>query len=180
MSFEKAFDKVIGIEGAYSNNPADSGGETIWGITAAVARDAGYEGDMRSMSKDVAKGIYRERYWRPMGCEDISGFAPGIADELFEQAVNMGLNRAATHLQRALNVLNRVGQDYEDVAVDGQVGGRTVRALYQFVWRRKAEGERVLLTALNVLQGAFYIDLATRREKDEAFVFGWLRARVAL
>lgn len=180
MSFESAFDKVIGVEGTYSNNPADSGGETMWGITVAVARAAGYEGDMRRMPKEVARGIYRERYWRPMGCEDIAGFAPAIAEEIFEQAVNMGLNRAGTHLQRALNVLNRAGSDYPDVVVDGDVGGKTVRALYQFVWRRKDEGVKVFLKALNVLQGAFYLDLATRREKDEAFVYGWLRARVGL
>jgi len=38
----------------------------------------------------------------------------------------------------------------------------------------------VLCRALNCLQGAYYIELAERREKDERFVYGWLKNRVVL
>ena len=37
-SFDDAFDLLIGNEGGYVNNPADPGGETMFGITARVAR----------------------------------------------------------------------------------------------------------------------------------------------
>ncbi len=38
----------------------------------------------------------------------------------------------------------------------------------------------VPLRALNALQGAFYVELAERRAKDEAFVYGWLLNRVEI
>lgn len=178
--FEKAFRDVVGIEGRYSDNPADGGGETMWGITEKVARAHGYSSPMRDMPVAVAHRIYGEEYWVALNLDQVAAMSPSIAGELFEQGVNMGVSRAATHFQRALNVLNRVGRDYPDIAVDGVVGPGTLRALHQLLWTRKDAGEPVLKRALNCLQGAFYIELAERREKDEAFVFGWLRNRVAL
>lgn len=35
-NFEKAFTHTLGLEGKYSNNPHDTGGETMWGITKAL------------------------------------------------------------------------------------------------------------------------------------------------
>ncbi len=32
-NFDEAFAKVVGVEGHYSNDPADSGGETMFGVT---------------------------------------------------------------------------------------------------------------------------------------------------
>lgn len=40
-NFEDAFRALIGSEGGYSFNPHDPGGETMWGVTARVARSAG-------------------------------------------------------------------------------------------------------------------------------------------
>jgi hypothetical protein len=37
---------------------------------------------------------------------------------------------------------------------------------------------RVLLTAMNCLQGDRYIQIAEARPSQERFVYGWLRARV--
>jgi lysozyme family protein len=62
-NFDDAFIKVIGIEGRYSNNPTDSGGATMYGITEAVARAYGYTGRMQDMPLGIAKEIYRQRYW---------------------------------------------------------------------------------------------------------------------
>uniref|UniRef100_UPI00359318C9 glycosyl hydrolase 108 family protein n=1 Tax=Parasphingorhabdus sp. TaxID=2709688 RepID=UPI00359318C9 len=39
-------DKVIALEGDYSDHPADRGGPTRWGVTEAVARAQGYAGDI--------------------------------------------------------------------------------------------------------------------------------------
>ena len=54
MTIEAMIDATIGREGGYSNHPADRGGETIWGITAAVARRNGYAGAMRSMPREAS------------------------------------------------------------------------------------------------------------------------------
>ena len=36
--FDQCFDKLISHEGGYVNDPRDPGGETMWGVTARVAR----------------------------------------------------------------------------------------------------------------------------------------------
>ena len=64
MSFDKAFARTVGIEGGYSNDPDDSGGETNWGITKATAVAYGYTGPMRDMPRETAHGIYLNGWWR--------------------------------------------------------------------------------------------------------------------
>ena len=61
MSFDTEFQRVVLIEGGYSDNPLDSGGKTKYGITEAVARAYGYTGEMRDLPLSVARAIYHER-----------------------------------------------------------------------------------------------------------------------
>lgn len=177
---QKVIDDIIAIEGGYSNNPADSGGETMYGITAAVARAAGYHGPLRDMPRSVAEAIYADRYWDSLRLDQIEALSAGVAAELADTGVNMGVGVAATFLQRALNVLNQQQKLYPDLKVDGAVGLVTIAALTAYLKARGRDGEKVLLRALNALQGARYIELAERREKDEAFIFGWILNRVVI
>jgi lysozyme family protein len=179
MAFEDAVERVLGHEGGYANDPKDSGGETIWGTTARVARACGYTGEMRDMPRKEAKRIYKIMYWDALRLDDVDALSTLVAYELFDTAVNQGVERAGTFLQRTLNVLNREGQMYADIEVDGRVGPVTIACLKEYLGRRRAEGVSVLLRALNCLQGAFYIELAERRPKDERFVYGWLLNRVS-
>lgn len=178
MSFDSCIDKVLGVEGGYVNDPNDSGGETNWGITVAVARAFGYTGSMRMMTREQAKTIYRQRYWDSLKLDDVYALSQDIAHELFDTSVNLGVDAAGRFLQRALNVLNRGAAMYPDVTVDGRVGPMTIAALREYLRQRGKTGEVVMMRALNSLQGSFYIELAERRAKDEAFVFGWLSNRV--
>lgn len=180
MNFETAFDQVLGKEAGFSDDPRDSGGQTMYGITEAVARAFGYVGPMTLLRLDQAKAIYRSRYWDALQLDQVASLAPAVAGELFDTAVNQGADQAATFLQRALNVLNKEGSWYPDVKADGRTGPMTIAALREYMRRRGAEGQVVLLRALNALQGAFYIELAERRAKDETFVYGWLLNRVEI
>lgn len=179
MSFNEAFNRVILIEGGYANDPLDSGGETKYGITARTARAHGYTGLMRDLTEAEARRIYKAGYWNLLSLDDVTEMAEGVAHEMFDTAVNMGIWRASTFLQRSLNALNDRASAYADMRVDGAVGPVTLAALKSYLaMRRGVIGQTVLLRALNSLQGAYYIELAERREKDERFLFGWLRARV--
>lgn len=178
--FDRLIDGVIGREGGYANHPDDRGGETIWGITVAVARRYGYPGPMRSMPRDEAVRIYKSRYWTEPGFGQVAELSVRAAEELFDTGVNMGPAVAAGFLQRALNALNRQGKDYSDLKVDADIGPATLRALSSYILLRGAEGEDVLLKALNVLQGERYVSLAEGRAANESFVYGWLRTRVEL
>lgn len=180
VSFDLAFARVLGIEGDFSDDPADSGGATRFGITEQVARAHGYKGDMRELPLETAKQIYRRDYWDRLSLDAVARLSFPIAEELFDTAVNCGQGVAGTWLQRCLNALNRQQKDYPDVVVDGVVGPRTVEALGAYLAHRKQHGEKVLLRALNALQGAHYISLAEKRAKDEAFVYGWFLNRVVI
>jgi lysozyme family protein len=74
-------------------------------------------------------------------------------------------------------VLNNREGLYRDLKVDGIIGLATVSALTRYLEQRD---ESALVKALNCLQGAFYIELAERREKDETFVYGWFKHRVKI
>jgi lysozyme family protein len=180
MNFETAFDQVLGKEAGFSDDPRDSGGQTKYGITEAVARAFGYTGPMNLLGLDQAKAIYRNRYWDALQLDQVASAAPAVAAELFDTAVNQGADQAATFLQRTLNVLNKEGSWYPDVKADGRIGPMTIATLREYMCRRGIEGQVVLLRALNALQGAFYVELAERRAKDEAFVYGWLLNRVEI
>ena len=176
----KVINKIITVEGGYINDPSDSGGETNYGITIYVARKYGYKGRMIDLPKSLAFEIYKTRYWDSMGLdvvEDIAG--EKIAEELADTGVNVGVLRASEFLQRSLNVLNNREKIYKDLKIDGDIGGKTLLALNSFMNKRRDKGgASVLFKMLNSLQGAFYITLAERREKDEKFIFGWFKNRV--
>ena len=176
---QEVIGRIIDVEGGYVNDPDDSGGETNWGITERVARQNGYRGPMRDLPKNLAFAIYVKRYWHPLCLDQIEQLSPLIAEELADTGVNQGVHRAAETLQRALNALNNVGKLYGDIKIDGDIGPATLDALTRYLNSRGTEGEMVLHRGLNVLQGAFYFDLTERRQKDEKYLYGWLKNRVS-
>jgi lysozyme family protein len=181
MSFDSAFARTVGIEGRYSNNPKDPGGETMWGITVAMARAHGYVGQMKDMPIATAKAIYLAAFWMLLHLDQVDTFSPRIAEELFDTAVNLGQTKPIPFLQRALNAFNREGRDYPDIPVDGLAGAKTIDALRQFLAARsKQGGEAVLVAALNAQQAEEYLAIVGRRPASEDFIFGWFKKRVAL
>jgi lysozyme family protein len=180
MSIDSLIDGVIGREGAFTNNPNDPGGATMWGITERVARANGYAGPMNALPRDTAKDIYFSQYVTKPGFAAVMPLSERIAEELVDTGVNMGPSVAAMLLQRSLNALNGQGRFYADVGVDGDAGPATITALKAYLAKRGSAGESVLLKALNCLQGERYIDIAEKRPAAEDFVYGWLANRVAL
>lgn len=180
MNVDQIIDGILSREGGYVDHQADRGGPTNWGITQATAAANGYSGDMRAMPQSIAREIYRRKYWLEPGFAKVALFSPSIAEELTDTGVNMGPATAIRFLQRALNVMNLEHTVFPDLVVDGELGPGTLNALGAYLKYRPREGERVLLTALNCLQGARYIEIVEARPTQEAFLYGWLRERVVL
>ena len=178
--FDAAFEELILVEGGYSDDPADSGGKTCYGITEATAREHGYAGQMNALPLSEAKRIYKAGYWDSLRLDEVAALSEPIAKEMFDTGVNCGIAVAASFLQRSLNVFNNLQAHYLDVEATSTVGPKTIAALTSFLNRRAPDGERVLLRALNSLQGAKYIKLAEVRQKDEKFAFGWFLRRVRI
>ena len=112
-----------------------------------------------------------------MGADHLLVLSGAVTAEVVDTAVNCGPHKAGEILQRALNVLNLKGGLYDDLTADGVIGSRTLRALQAYLSHRE---EATLVKMLNVLQGAFYVELAERREKDESFIYGWFNKRVVI
>jgi lysozyme family protein len=153
MQFPTAFALLLGHEGEFSDHPDDPGGKTRYGITEAVARKAGYTGDMRALPLELAQRIYLESYWRPIRADDLP---PGIRYVLFDSAVNSGPHTATRWLQQALGV-----------PADGVIGPKTLAAAYQA--DPHALRARVLATRLRFM---------SRLPNWPAFSRGWA-ARIA-
>jgi len=169
---------ILSVEGGYVNDPSDSGKETNHGITIKVARDYGFNGSMKELSKDLAYEIYSAKYWDALKLDDIEELSEKIAGEVADTGVNMGVSRAAKFLQRSLSVLNKKGLLFNDLVADGKIGLKTITAMATYIEHRGKGGETVLYNMLNCLQGAFYVELAERREKDEKFIYGWFKNRI--
>jgi lysozyme family protein len=114
VNFLTAFDKLLKHEGDYSDHKDDPGGKTRYGVTEAVAREAGYRGDMRELPLDLARRIYKERYWDAVQAESLPADVRYI---VFDGAVNSGVAQSAKWLQRACGVKD-----------DGVIGPQTIRA----------------------------------------------------
>jgi len=178
VNVDGLIDAIIDREGGYVNHPADKGGPTCFGITEAVARAHGYAGAMRAMPRSDAVDIYLRLYWLRPRFDEVARRSGRLAEELFDTGVNMGPAVSVTFLQRALTALNRNAKDYPDLTPDGRIGQATLAALDTFLASRGADGEVVLLRALEALQGERYLRLAERRPANEAFLYGWLANRV--
>lgn len=169
----KLIDKVIGIEGKYSNNPADRGGETMWGVTEFVARAFGYHGEMANMPRDTAVQIYVTRYWVQPRFYYVDALDPKLAARLFDIGINMGVGIASGFVQRALNVLNRDATDWPDLHVDHIIGAITIAAMKTLFRVRGQAGHDVLLNMVIGQQTMRYIEIAETRPVQEQFEFGW-------
>ena len=178
VNVDGLIDAIIDREGGYVNHPADKGGPTCFGITEAVARAHGYAGAMRAMPRSDAVDIYLRLYWLRPRFDEVARRSGRLAEELFDTGVNMGPAVSITFLQRALTALNRNAKDYPDLTPDGRIGQATLAALDTFLASRGANGEVVLLRALEALQGERYLRLAERRPANEAFLYGWLANRI--
>lgn len=180
MFTNPVINSIMEKEGHYVDHPHDMGGPTCWGITEQVARKHGYMGDMKALSKEKAYLILEDDYWRKPGFDKVHDVAPILALELCDTGTNTGPALPIKWLQRWLNAYNNQQKYYADIAVDGVLGKKSLSALTSFLKKRAPHGENALITSLNCSQGNYHLELVEKREKNEAFIYGWITTRVAL
>lgn len=168
---------TIGREGRYSNNPADPGGETMWGITVGVARANGYDGPMQELPQATATAIYKKVYWIAPGFGAMGQQSNAIAVKLFDMGVNCGQGFAVRTMIRCLNVLNNSGTLWADVPQVPALGITAQAALKSFLNQRGIGGENTLLFMLAAQQSNHYLELAEARASNEQFEYGWQSQR---
>lgn len=112
-----ALNLTLKNEGFYSNDPSDTGGETLWGI--ARNKEKNWPGwtivdslknntSFPNCLKDNAQliqlryDVYNTNYWKPIKGNDIIN--QEVANDLFDKAVNMGVHQAVVLSQRSLEI----------------------------------------------------------------------------
>lgn len=185
--FDIAYNITRKIEGGWHNasgiNSADRGGETFkgiarkfwgtwsgWKIVDELKKKPGFP---QTAERDpelnrLVREFFRVNFWDPLRLSQIRNQA--IKNELFDTAVNIGVNPAGRMLQRALNYLNRDQKNWKDLDVDGKIGPQTLLTLAGL----NEVDQRHVFNLLNVLQGAHYIGILDRDRSQEAFIRGWL------
>lgn len=112
-TFDNAFERLIGHEGLYWDDPV--GGPTKYGVTEKVARAWGYKGSMRDLPLSTAKQIAKAKYWDVNQCDQLPY---PIAYQVFDTAYNGGY--AIRWLQECIGT-----------QVDGIIGAKTIAAARQ-------------------------------------------------
>jgi lysozyme family protein len=183
--FLLTYNKYKSIEGTYSNDPDDAGGETWCGIARNF--NPGWPGwkiidsyksvysarmnlvDALKINPDLEKLVYdfyKKNYWDFF---QANGLPQIIADELYDIAINCGLVTCVKYLQSALNLLNRNVSLYPELLVDGIFGVKTMQTL---VVSLNKNGEKLLFNVLNCFQGKHYIECMQKKSSNEKYV-GW-------
>jgi lysozyme family protein len=174
------------LEGGYSNNALDPGGETYRGISRVYFPDwAGWpiiatEPDLtvtpvqRHLDQLTLK-FYREQFWNRFQGDKVADLSQSIANQLLECSVNLGVRQCVKHLQKAVNLLNRNQKLYPDMVEDGKLGSITLSYLTKYLQSRPPAfdvAEKRLLNIMNALQGCHYIGIMERYPQREEFR-GW-------
>jgi len=177
-NFNEAFNKTMGHEGGYVNDPDDVGGETYRGIARRYHPHwPGWNliDDMKPNIDNVAldqyvRDFYEDHYWDVNRLDDFDD--QDVANEMFDTGVNMGVGRAGRFLQECLNYLNRNGSLFDDLVVDGKIGPASMAALNEIESHNDTE---ILLLMLNVCQGRHYMEYMKKSPTQEKFARGWFK-----
>ncbi len=156
--FNKFLDYIFEVEGGFTDDENDRGGKTKYGIIEEEARQFGYTGDMRNLTKDFAKNIYLKKYYLGNKLDKILN--DKVALSIFDWAVNSGRRG----IKKAQIVANKFGAS---LIVDGIIGNKTLEAINNI-------NPEAFLKEYHEMQRTFYKNLAAKDRTQEDFLKGWL------
>lgn len=134
----------------YVNDPADTGGETKFG----VAKNANPTLNIKTLTWEDTKAVYFKKYWLAASCDKLP---PKVASIVFDSAINHGVGRATKFLQQAAGV-----------ATDGDIGPVTLAKI-------SSADQNGLCSKIADLRVKFYKDIVAAKPTQAKFLNGWLR-----
>lgn len=172
-NFNKAHKFVAKWEGGFSNDPADPGGATNYGVSLRWLKSLGLDqgdidldgdidaDDIRALSAEQAAKLFRDKFWDAYHLDD---FPQTLATIYYDAIVNTGASQATKFMQRGYNTTFPAAR----LSVDGILGPLTRNALLSM-------GQSVfLLRACIDERDKFYHSLATSKPAMNKFLKGWL------
>lgn len=149
--FPQIFDYLLNIEGIYSDDPDDSGGETKYGVSRATFP----EEDIKNLTKERAMYLYRKHYWERYKCNQVD--SPILAAEIFVALVNVSAFRVIRYLQIACNELGA------NLQVDGIIGPATLDFINSF------KHPKAIVSSLEGEMDKHY-----KAQDKKKYISGWL------
>jgi len=161
MDFDRAFTALIGNEGEFNCDLKDRGNWTSGKIGVGMLKGTKYgisamsypKIDIRMLSLENAKKIYREEFWLKAHCDELPS---SIRFDVFDMAVNSGVTATIKTLQKAIGAVP-----------DGIIGPKTKKLLSLY-------GDERLDKRLSAQRLLYICDIGT----FPTFGKGWVR-RVA-
>lgn len=198
-NFITAYIALLAVEGGYSNKASDLGKETYKGISRRnwpnwegwvivdALKDVNVSDKENTRLLDdeprlngLVQHFYKTEFWDRLYADELP---EGIAEELFDTAVNQGLPTASRYLQEAINLLNLNGRVFKDIGEDGKIGPMSKAAfdaVRLYYTKRYGQGlfERNFVKVLDGLQFMKYHDICEARPNQEVNFFGWINQRI--
>jgi lysozyme family protein len=158
-TIDSILDEILRREGGYVDHPADRGGCTNHGITratlAAYIRRPATCADVRALTREVARNIYRNQYITAPQLHRI--LDPYVLALAVDCSVNHGPDRVVKWLQVIAGV-----------KADGKLGPISEAAINSI--------EPVhLYQRLLARRVVFYGEIVNRNRNQAEFILGWLR-----
>lgn len=178
--FDIAINTIIKNEGKFSDNNADKGGPTNFGISLRFLRGLGKSGDInldgvidindiKYLTLEMADNLYHHYFWDEYGYGQIKD--QDIATKIFDISVNAGPGNAASIVQRAVNyIVTGIGRASEAVLdVDGVLGPKSIKEINNV---NPTEG---LLVAIILFQKMYYQKVLKKFPDQKEFINGWIK-----
>lgn len=155
-----SFDRdIIQIEGGYSNDPHDAGGETKYGISKRSYPNL----DIKNLTVEQATEIYIRDFWNKNRIGEIADQT--TANIVFRFIVHAGASRAVRLLQDSLNTFVPI---VTAIRVDGALGAMTLQAIGSIRPSRLQDSLRV-----NICR--YYLELVLNKPTQEKYFKGWIK-----
>ena len=190
--FEIAYAPLKDFEGGYDNDPDDRGGETYAGIarkffpswqgwklidqikkTNKTRSAINQAAKADRLLRDYVRAWYKTTWFDALGLGELP---QPLANEIFEQSVNLGKSGSGKKVQIICNAYNYqpgAKKLFADLKVDGAIGPKTLATL-KIILANKANAES-LVHALNCMQGAHYLELAAKKFTQRKYTVGWMK-----
>lgn len=151
--FNIAIIKILAHEGGdtFTNDTTDRGGATKYGISEKAYPDL----DIRNLSEDQAKSIYRRDYWDRVHGDEIQSQI--IAETIFDVCVNMGISGGSKLAQKTLSI----------EPADGIIGPQSLAAI-------NAADEDLFIAKFALAKIQRYAEICRADDSQKKYLLGWL------
>lgn len=151
--FNPAISKTLQHEGGdkFTDDTLDHGGATKFGISQKAYPKL----DIRNLSEDQAKDIYRRDYWNRVKGDDIQSQL--VAETIFDVCVNMGVSGGSKLAQKTLAI----------EPADGIIGPQSLAVI-------NAADEDLFIAKFALAKIQRYTEICQADSSQKKFLLGWL------